>query len=314
MLSSLSLFFSSGLVVYHLILIILCTLSPQIIKLYIDVELNHAIHTYNLYFYQFSWLCIQNCNLLIICTMNHCLWKLGNLWNYNLCFWLSCIGLGIYLSPFLIYSHSLFMYINEKARLKCHILKASYKYSIFDYSVFIFLYLDLNLCLFLFSSMNFLINWFYQCLYYGIRMWLVFILHSFSLCCFGDCYALFSDKLLNILYYGFLSIGFILAIIVLSYLGIQIYVYLSFSHSFIHSTILLFFLTLSSNIANHACLCLVPVSLVDGFQSQFIISIDFLLFSYLIFLLAIIPWIYHYSWYFIGFIDVQNCHIFWVFN
>ena len=86
-------------------------------------------------------------------------------------------------------------------------------------------------------------NWLYQVLYYGVRMWLVFVLHEFSLGSFGELLTVVSDNnmIMNVFYFGLLGMGIIIYLIVVFYLGIQIYVYISFSLYFLSTCILALF-------------------------------------------------------------------------
>jgi hypothetical protein len=119
-------------------------------------------------------------------------------------------------------------------------------------------------------------NWAYQMIYYGVRMWLVFVLHSFSLGSFGELITVITDNniIFNVFYFGLLGLGIILYLIVFFYLAIQIYVYISFSLSFLHSTVLLLlvnYINIPHNSNpfyhfNNKSIYLIPVSLVDLFN------------------------------------------------
>lgn len=132
-------------------------------------------------------------------------------------------------------------------------------------------------------------NWAYQMIYYGARMWLVFVLHSFSLGSFGELITVITD----IFYLGLLGLGILFYFIVLFYLGIQIYVYISFSLSFLHSTVLL----LLSNSFHFTGYSLIPVSLVDFSNLNMILYIIIFYFFLLLLiplLLSNINYTYHY--------------------
>jgi hypothetical protein len=124
----------------------------------------------------------------------------------------------------------------------------------------------------------------YQVIYYGVRMWLVFVLHEFSIGSFGSLMTVVSDSniIINIFYFGILGMGIIIYIIVIFYLGIQIYVYISFSIYFLSSCIL----SLINDIQKNKLVSvndmirynyIVPVSLVDVVNINIIIYVVLLL-------------------------------------
>ena len=110
--------------------------------------------------------------------------------------------------------------------------------------------------------------------YFGIRLWLVFILHSFCLGCFGELFSIFTDKLFILLpLYGIIGIGLPLSLLMILYLLLQIYVYISFSISFLFSTILSYFRNDFFHFINYHgpyTFNLIPVSLIDLCPSHII--------------------------------------------
>lgn len=84
-----------------------------------------------------------------------------------------------------------------------------------------------------------LMNWLYQVTYLGVRLWLVFILHSFCLGCLQELVTVFLDQHMSFTFMwgGLLSLGVSLSLFMVGYVMIQIYVYISFSLSFVFSTV-----------------------------------------------------------------------------
>jgi hypothetical protein len=88
-------------------------------------------------------------------------------------------------------------------------------------------------------SIHCLVNWVYQVSYLGIRLWLVFILHSFCLSSISELYTTFLDKYLGLfLPFGILGLSVMIGFGQIYYLFIQIYVYISFSLYFLFSCVL----------------------------------------------------------------------------
>ncbi len=85
--------------------------------------------------------------------------------------------------------------------------------------------------------------------------WLVFVLHSFSLCSFAE---LMMDNYIGI---GLVFIGNVTFIIVCCYLFIQIYIYISFANSILDNTMLILF---PSDICFHSS----HIELISGFHSS----------------------------------------------
>lgn len=83
-------------------------------------------------------------------------------------------------------------------------------------------------------------NWAYTALYLGFRMWLVFVLHAFCLACFAELYTVACDLALMWAWPigGLLGIGLFFGLMGTGYLAIQVYVYLSFSLSFLFFNVL----------------------------------------------------------------------------
>ena len=81
-------------------------------------------------------------------------------------------------------------------------------------------------------------NWGYQCGYFAVRMWLVFVLHAFcvaSFCVLWNLVGAVGGLWLPIYALpvgGFLGLSLSLGMMALLYLGIQVFVYVSFSVSF----------------------------------------------------------------------------------
>jgi hypothetical protein len=118
-----------------------------------------------------------------------------------------------------------------------------------------------------------LLNWVYQVSYFGVRLFLVFVLHSFCLSCFGELYTTCCDQCMVISWPvgGLIGLGIALSLLMVLYLGIQIYVYISFSIGFMYKTMLSYFRVDKSNTLD---ICgpqswLVPVSLVDLFPTHY---------------------------------------------
>jgi hypothetical protein len=146
----------------------------------------------------------------------------------------------------------------------------------------------------IYRGINNVMNWLYQMIYYGVRLWLVFVLHSFSLGCFGELLTVITDNnmILNVFFFGLLGLGIMVFLLVFFYLGIQIYVYISFSLSFLHSTMLLLFVhplypsslhntvmpsaysnSNSNSLSISNTYLLIPVSLVDVLSLNMILYV-----------------------------------------
>jgi hypothetical protein len=118
-----------------------------------------------------------------------------------------------------------------------------------------------------------LLGWLYQVSYFGVRLFLVFVLHAFCLSCFGELYTSCTDKCMLIAWPvgGFMGLGMALSLLMVLYLFIQIYVYISFTLSFVYKNLLSYFRMdtaswLDSRGPSH---WLVPVSLVDLLPSHY---------------------------------------------
>lgn len=118
-----------------------------------------------------------------------------------------------------------------------------------------------------------LLNWLYQVSYFGARLFLVFVLHSFCLGCFGELFTSCTDKCLWISFPvgGLVGLGLALSLLMVVYLLIQIYVYISFSVSFLYKTLLSYYRIDSRSYLDHTgpSFWLVPVSLVDLFPTHY---------------------------------------------
>lgn len=309
-----------GIFVYSILIIIQVLIVSALagsgslnISTYILVEVNKYIKNKNNI--QLYWI-LRNCALIIIITtLAHIIIKIGiyNSISYNINYWLIGTGLGLYLTPFIIYGYSMFIYIINYNiyQLSIHnmykhnnLLNNCYSYVKQIYTgsnynnSYMFSICDLSSIMNLYRGLNNIMNWLYQMIYYGVRLWLVFVLHSFSLGCFGELITVITDNnmILNVFYFGFLGLGLMLFLLVVFYLGIQIYVYISFSLSFLHSTILLLFtqpispstnLIPSSTLSISNSYLLIPVSLVDVFSLNMIFYI-IILYSVLLFFIPIL--------------------------
>eukprot|EP00995_Heteronema_vittatum_P011213 NODE_6812_length_433_cov_493.869792_g5213_i0.p2 GENE.NODE_6812_length_433_cov_493.869792_g5213_i0~~NODE_6812_length_433_cov_493.869792_g5213_i0.p2 ORF type:complete len:88 (+),score=44.22 NODE_6812_length_433_cov_493.869792_g5213_i0:55-318(+) len=71
-------------------------------------------------------------------------------------------------------------------------------------------------------------------------MWLVFVLHAFCLACFAELYSVACDLLLVYAWPigGLMGLAMFMALMGMGYLAIQVYVYLSFSLSFLFFNVL----------------------------------------------------------------------------
>ena len=192
--------------------------------------------------------------LLIFTTLNHLFIPIGlsNSLPYHLGYWLWTCALGIYIIPYIIYGYILIishieyginsqlynnkLIINNRIYYRELIISSNYnrKYNKIMEDIF---------CITtLLKGFNGLINWLYQICYFGVRLWLVFILHSFCLGCFGELFSIFTDQLLLLFpLYGIIGLGLPLSLLMILYLLLQIYVYISFSITFLFSTILSYF-------------------------------------------------------------------------
>ena len=173
---------------------------------------------------------------------------------------------------------------------------------------------DVTNVLGIYRGIHNIMNWAYQMIYYGVRMWLVFVLHSFSLGSFGELITVITDNnlIINVFYFGLLGLGIILYLIVFFYLAIQIYVYISFSLSFLHSTVLLLFTNWVHIPANNnmnrinRSIYLIPVSLVDLFNCNSILYILLLYISLFIFIPILLTQLNHTYHYIYKYINSNN--------
>ena len=99
---------------------------------------------------------------------------------------------------------------------------------------------DIYLYIILLFTLNVVLNWCYQLLYYSIRMFLVFVLHSFSIGSFITLYTeiCYVNMLYLVFIYGILGLGIMLYFILCFDLSIQLYVYVSFSITFMSTCII----------------------------------------------------------------------------
>jgi hypothetical protein len=285
-------------------------------KIYIEVEINKYIYSKNnidLY-----WI-IKNCTIIIIITtINHIINKIGiyNMIEYNINYWLIGTGLGLYIAPFIVYGYKLFIYAIDYNIYQLNISNNNNKYNDIRIMYYgsnyndtgIFMIKDINNIFSIYRGINNLMNWAYQMIYYGVRMWLVFVLHSFSLGSFGELITVITDNnlIFNVFYIGLIGLGINLYLLVIFYLGIQIYVYISFSLSFLHSTVLLLLYNYISiphnnnvfNNINNKSLYLIPVSLVDVININMIFYI-IILYSLLLFFIPLLLSNINYTYHFI---------------
>lgn len=310
--SSVSVIIYGGIFVYSLLIITLM-LSNRItnIYIYIEVEVNKYIkNSSNVYLY---WILRNISTIIIITTIAHIIIKMGvyNSILYNINYWLIGTGLGLYIIPFIVYGYRLFIYIINYSIYQLSINNKYNNLNSYNYLTQVFngtnynnsymiSIMDISSIMNLYRGINNIMNWLYQMIYYGVRLWLVFVLHSFSLGCFGELITIITDNNLffNFFYFGLLGIGIFLFLLVVFYLSIQIYVYISFSLSFLHSTILLLFyepiypssLNIHSNSSFLSSInivnkyLLIPVSLVDLISLN---TIFYLFFLYLLLLIFI---------------------------
>lgn len=123
------------------------------------------------------------------------------------------------------------------------------------------------------------LNWVYQCVYFGVRLWLVFVLHAFCVGAFVEMVSGSVDGvgvLDTLVDNGMLGLGMALGLLLVGYLGIQGYVYVSFSLSFSFFCLLGYFRSVGGSVVSGLAglsvggvvvydsqVCLVSVSLVD---------------------------------------------------
>ena len=280
--------FNSNIILYSLVIIILMISNRMFINKMIEIKVNKIMCNMNLYNIISMW------SLLVVITLiSHIMFKIGiyNMILYNICYWLLFIGLGMYMLVYLIYVYELMIYVYDTSSYMFNVSNIYSKgLSMFHSSNYnmccLYCILDLGILL---ICINLICNWLYQILYYGLRMWLVFVLHEFSIGSFGSLSNVICSC--NILC-GLCGIGIILFIVVIVYLCIQIYVYISFSLYFLESTIFLLFV-FSCGIFGlfSRCYYLIPVSIVDVFGS---------ILDYVVSCSVLISYIYKYllyNWY-----------------
>lgn len=127
---------------------------------------------------------------------------------------------------------------------------------------------DIYIYIILLLTCNLMLNWIYQILYYDIRMFLVFVLHSFSIGSFGTLYTeiSYNNWISSLMIYGILGLGMILYISISFYLCIQLYVYISFSITFLSTCIITIFnndLYYKNNEYTISLCLLIPITIVD---------------------------------------------------
>ena len=236
--------------------------------------------------------------LLINSTFFHLFFPLGLslALPFHIAFWLSLCAFGLFISPFFSWGFSLlapffdaglrtslFFYHSLSSRFASreHLRTGNYA------KLFLSWVQDL------FSLTSFLrgffplMNWLYQISYLGSRLWLVFILHSFCISCFGELFSLATDQFLlfSFPFAGFLGFGSFLSLLMIAYLFLQVYVYISFSVTFLFSTVIAFWCADYPSHLDPAALSfyLLPVSLVDFAPSHIFLFIFLLLTSSFLF-------------------------------
>jgi len=253
--------------------------------------------------------------LLIFYTIVHLFLPLGNshFLPLNIGYWINFGMIPILLAPFtlfIIYAH-----IENGTRVLLHVEKFPpirlyfrEKANDFLYNKGSFLFLiDIMTVTYFIRGFHSLMNWVYQVGYLGVRLWLVFILHSFCLGCIQELFTVLLDQQLAFtwIWGGFIGLGLSISLFMVGYVMIQIYVYISFSLSFVFSTVLNWYrtdikawnwsknnitttttTTTTTNISNFSKLFpLVPVSLVEVSPTHiyiivFTVAIIYVLLSY----------------------------------
>ena len=229
----------------------------------------------SIYWFLYSWGL-----MLILHTFCHLFLPIGLLSNlpYHISFWLFGSALGLLLCVYICCGEDLFLLPLERGLqdnfnlISSDITAVRYLYrnivtgGVYNHGI-IALFLDTLAFSSLFRGIFPLLNWLYQISYFGVRLFLVFVLHSFCLSCFGELYTICCDRCLLLFcpIGGLFGLGLFLSLLMVLYLLIQIYVYISFSVSFMFKTILSYFRldTVSFRDVQGPSFWLVPVSLVD---------------------------------------------------
>lgn len=242
--------------------------------------------------------------LLILTTINHLFFPIGlpSSMPYHIGYWLWTCALGLFLSPFIIWGYPLLSsHIEAGLRPNLHLmclgsspfLANRFYYREFarggTYSRSLSVFFEDLFCVTSFlRGFNALLNWVYQISYFGVRLWLVFVLHSFCIGCFGELFSVATDGLFLFSFPigGFIGLGLPLSLLMILYLFIQIYVYISFSISFLFSTVMAWFRSDFQSFADFygpstwsssSKFFLVPVSLVDFAPTHLLIYLSILL-------------------------------------
>jgi len=241
--------------------------------------------------------------LLILTTINHLFFPIGlpSSMPYHIGYWLWTCALGLFLSPFIIWGYPLLSsHIEAGLRPNLHIMCHSssnkwlsnrFYYREFarggNYSRSFSIFFEDLLCITSFlRGFNALFNWLYQISYFGTRLWLVFVLHSFCIGCFGELFTVACDQFFIFSWPigGFIGLGLPLSLLMIGYLFIQIYVYISFSITFLYSTVMGYFRSDFLSFSDFfgpstwsSSLFLVPVSLVDFAPSHLLIYLSLML-------------------------------------
>jgi len=98
--------------------------------------------------------------------------------------------------------------------------------------------LDLGIVTMLVRGVYGLGNYLFQMSYFSFRLWLVFVLHAFCLGAFMELLGSLESMLPMDFCLGLLCLSMMLGAMLVGYLGIQLYVYLSFSASFLSGGVL----------------------------------------------------------------------------
>jgi len=114
-------------------------------------------------------------------------------------------------------------------------------------------------------------NYLFQMSYFSFRLWLVFVLHAFCLGAFMELLGSLESMFPMDFCFGLLCMSMMLGAMLVGYLGIQLYVYLSFSASFLSGGVLAWWNGLS----------LVAVSLTElgNLNFSFVLLVGLLFFT-----------------------------------
>jgi hypothetical protein len=190
-------------------------------------------------------------SILLLTAIHHNLLSIGIyiLLPYSLFYWLLTVSFSIYLIPIMVYGYKLYSYnIDNITNLfySIHSCNTSILQSLSHYNLS-----DLCCIANLTRAIYYLFHWLYQLIYYGIRLFIVMVLHSFSVGCINHGLIFY--------YTSLLTLGCFIDIILLFYISIQLYVIIAFSITFLYSTLL------------DNSLLIIPLSLVDSMTTNLIL-------------------------------------------